>query len=155
MPRLAPVIRAIRVGVVMAAASRVCSATSRVARAGDRLSLAGVRTTADTSSMDRPGLADFLRRRREALRPDDVGLPAGRRRRTAGLRRKEVASLASMSTDFYARLEQQRGSRPSEEMVGAIARALRLSQDERDHLFLLAGHAAPTPRSRRDHVSPA
>jgi transcriptional regulator with XRE-family HTH domain len=105
--------------------------------------------------MDRPGLADFLRRRREALRPDDVGLPAGRRRRTAGLRREEVASLASMSTDFYARLEQQRGSRPSEQMVGAIARALRLSQDERDHLFLLAGHAAPTRWSRSDHVSPA
>src|ERR1700744_3368043 len=68
--------------------------------------------------MDREDLADFLRRRREALRPEDVGLPAGRRRRTAGLRREEVAALASMSTDFYARIEQRRGSRPPR---GAIA----------------------------------
>src|ERR1700755_3394704 len=60
--------------------------------------------------MDREDLADFLRRRREALRPDDVGLPEGRRRRTAGLRREEVAQLAAMSTDFYARIEQRRGS---------------------------------------------
>jgi transcriptional regulator with XRE-family HTH domain len=105
--------------------------------------------------MDREGLADFLRRRREALQPDDVGLDKGRRRRTSGLRREEVAALAHMSTDFYARLEQRRGSRPSEETVGAIARALRLTQDERDHLFQLAGHTAP-PRGRRtDHVSPA
>jgi transcriptional regulator with XRE-family HTH domain len=105
--------------------------------------------------MDREGLADFLRRRREALQPDDVGLAKGRRRRTSGLRREEVAALASMSTDFYARLEQRRGSRPSEQMVGALARALRLTQDERDHLLQLAGYAAP-PRGRRtDHVSPA
>jgi transcriptional regulator with XRE-family HTH domain len=105
--------------------------------------------------MDREGLADFLRRRREALRPEDVGLPEGRRRRTAGLRREEVAALAHMSTDFYARLEQRRGSRPSEQTVGAIARALRLTQDERDHLFTLAGHTAPPRGFRTDHVSPA
>ncbi|WP_028067452.1 helix-turn-helix transcriptional regulator [Solirubrobacter soli] len=105
--------------------------------------------------MDREGLADFLRRRREALRPEDVGLSQGRRRRTAGLRREEVALLAHMSTDFYARLEQQRGSRPSEQTVGALARALRLTQDERDHLFQLAGHAAPPRGFRSDHVTPA
>jgi transcriptional regulator with XRE-family HTH domain len=105
--------------------------------------------------MDRDGLADFLRRRREALQPDDVGLPQGRRRRTAGLRREEVAALAHMSTDFYARLEQRRGARPSEQTVGAIARALRLTQDERDHLFQLAGHNAPPRGFRTDHVSPA
>ena len=105
--------------------------------------------------MDRAGLADFLRRRREALRPEDVGLSQGRRRRTAGLRREEVALLAHMSTDFYARLEQQRGSRPSEQTVGALARALRLTQDERDHLFQLAGHVAPPRGYRTDHVSPA
>jgi transcriptional regulator with XRE-family HTH domain len=105
--------------------------------------------------MDRDGLADFLRRRREALRPEDVGLGPGRRRRTAGLRREEVAALAHMSTDFYARLEQRRGSRPSEQTVAALARALRLTQDERDHLFQLAGHVAPPRGYRTDHVSPA
>jgi transcriptional regulator with XRE-family HTH domain len=105
--------------------------------------------------MDRDGLADFLRRRREALRPQDVGLAEGRRRRTAGLRREEVAALAHMSTDFYARLEQRRGARPSEQTVGAIARALRLTQDERDHLFGLAGHTPPPRGFRTDHVSPA
>jgi transcriptional regulator with XRE-family HTH domain len=93
--------------------------------------------------MDRDGFADFLRRRREALQPDDVGLPPGRRRRATGLRREEVASLALMSTDFYARLEQNRGSRPSAATVGALARALRLTLDERDHLLQLAGHDAP------------
>jgi transcriptional regulator with XRE-family HTH domain len=105
--------------------------------------------------MDRDGLADFLRRRREALQPDDVGLDPGRRRRTAGLRREEVALLAHMSTDFYARLEQGRGALPSEQTVGALARALRLTQDERDHLFTLAGHTPPARGHRTDHVSPA
>ncbi len=78
----------------------------------------------------------------------------GLRRRTAGLRREEVAALASMSTDYYARLEQQRAPQPSEQMVAAIARALRLTLDERDHLFRLAGHTAPTRIARSDHVSP-
>ena len=105
--------------------------------------------------MDRNGLADFLRHRRQALQPEDVGLGPGRRRRTPGLRREEVAALAHMSTDFYTRLEQRRGSRPSTQTIGAIARALRLTLDERDHLLQLAGHTAP-PRTRRtDHVSPA
>lgn len=105
--------------------------------------------------MDRPQLADFLRRRREALQPEDVGLARGPRRRTSGLRREEVALLASMSTDYYGRLEQQRGPQPSESMLAAIARALRLTQDERDHLFRLAGHTAPARSHRSDHVSPA
>ena len=105
--------------------------------------------------MDRPQLADFLRRRREALQPEDVGLPRGARRRTSGLRREEVALLASMSTDYYGRLEQQRGPQPSEPMLAAIARALRLTQDERDHLFRLAGHTPPPRTVRSDHVSPA
>jgi transcriptional regulator with XRE-family HTH domain len=104
--------------------------------------------------MDREDLADFLRRRRESLQPDDVGLPAGRRRRTAGLRREEVAQLANMSTDFYARIEQRRGSRPSEATVAALARALRLTLDERDHLFHLAGYEPPARGIRSDHVSP-
>jgi transcriptional regulator with XRE-family HTH domain len=104
--------------------------------------------------MDRDGLADFLRRRRAALQPADVGLHAGARRRTGGLRREEVAGLAHMSTDFYARLEQRRGSRPSAQTTAALARALRLSQDERDHLFALAGHTAPPRAFRTDHASP-
>lgn len=59
-----------------------------------------------------------------------------------------------MSTDYYARLEQQRAPQPSEQMVASIARALRLTLDERDHLFRLAGHTAPTRIIRSDHVSP-
>lgn len=105
--------------------------------------------------MDREQLADFLRRRREALQPEDVGLVKGPRRRTSGLRREEVAALSSMSTDYYSRLEQRRGPQPSEQMLAAIARGLRLSQDERDHLFRLAGHTAPPRPGRADHVNPA
>ena len=100
-------------------------------------------------------LADFLRRRREALQPEDVGLAKGPRRRVAGLRREEVANLSAMSIDYYARLEQRRGPQPSEQMVASIARGLRLTLDERDHLFRLAGHTAPTRVHRSDHVSPA
>jgi transcriptional regulator with XRE-family HTH domain len=105
--------------------------------------------------MDRDGLADFLKRRRAALQPVDVGLHAGERRRTRGLRREEVASLAHMSSDFYARLEQGRGSRPSEQTIAALARALRLTRDERDHLFALAGRTAPPRAFRTDHASPS
>ena len=105
--------------------------------------------------MDRRSLADFLHRRREALQPADVGLPAGARRRTAGLRREEVAALTGMSTDYYTRLEQQRGPQPSEQMLTALARGLRLTLDERDHLFRLAGHGTPSRVRRTDHVPPA
>lgn len=104
--------------------------------------------------MDREQLADFLRRRREALQPEDAGLPRGSRRRTTGLRREEVAALSDMSVDYYSRLEQGRGPQPSEQMLAAIARGLRLSTGERDHLFRLAGHTAPPPYGRHDHVSP-
>jgi transcriptional regulator with XRE-family HTH domain len=93
--------------------------------------------------MQRDQLADFLRRRREAIRPAEVGLADGRRRRTAGLRREEVAMLAGMSVDYVVRLEQGRSSQPSTQLLGALARALRLSDDERDHLFHLAGHQPP------------
>ena len=106
------------------------------------------------AGVDRTSLADFLRRRREALRPADVGLPAGPRRRTAGLRREEVAALTGMSTDYYTRLEQQRGPQPSEQMLTALARGLRLTLDERDHLFRLAGHGTPSRVRRTEHVPP-
>ena len=104
--------------------------------------------------MDRAQLADFLRSRRARLQPADVGLAAGARRRTPGLRREEVARLAGMSADYYVRLEQARGPHPSVQMLGALARALRLTDDERDHLYLLAGERPPVPAGRSRHVRP-
>lgn len=104
--------------------------------------------------IDRAGLAEFLRSRREALQPEDVGLPRGRRRRTAGLRREEVAALCTMSTDYYARLERERGPRPSEQMLAAIAQGLHLTLDERDHLFRLAGQQPPPRGALSEHLSP-
>lgn len=93
--------------------------------------------------MQRAELADFLRRRRQAIRPAEVGIASGPRRRTSGLRREEVAMLAGMSVDYVVRLEQGRSSQPSTQLVAALARALRLSDDERDHLYRLAGHQPP------------
>jgi transcriptional regulator with XRE-family HTH domain len=104
--------------------------------------------------IDRAGLAAFLRRRREALQPEDVGMPRGARRRTSGLRREEVAVLCHMSTDYYARIERERGPQPSEQMIASIAQGLHLSIDERDHLFRLAGHEPPARGADGDHVSP-
>ncbi|MDT0442856.1 helix-turn-helix transcriptional regulator [Streptomyces johnsoniae] len=104
--------------------------------------------------IDRTGLAEFLRRRRGALQPEDVGLPRGRRRRTDGLRREEVAALCHMSTDYYARLERERGPQPSEQMIASIAQGLHLSLDERDHLFRLAGHNPPARAAISEHISP-
>lgn len=105
--------------------------------------------------MDPLGLGAFLRNRREALQPEDVGLTRGPRRRTNGLRREEVSTTVGMSPDYYARLERGAGSQPSEQMVAALARGLRLSLPERDHLFALAGHTAPRRTARTDHVAPA
>ncbi|WP_314173894.1 helix-turn-helix transcriptional regulator [Streptomyces winkii] len=104
--------------------------------------------------MDRSELADYLRRARTRLTPRDVGLSAGPRRRTPGLRREEVAQLAGMSTDYYTRLEQRRGSHPSRQMLTALARALRLTDVERDHLFHLAGEEPPRPGGSSEHVRP-
>lgn len=104
--------------------------------------------------MDRPALADFLVRRRAALKPEDVGVPAGPRRRAPGLRREEVAHLTGMSVDYYARLEQARSPQPSTQMLDALARTLRLTRDERDHLHRLAGHPAPDRTHVSAHVRP-
>ncbi|AKV85686.1 transcriptional regulator [Microbacterium sp. 1.5R] len=104
--------------------------------------------------MDREALAEFLVRRREQLKPSDVGLGAGARRRTPGLRREEVAQLAAMSTDYYARLEQQRGPQPSVQILGSLARALRLTPDERDYLHRVCGHSAPDRTIFTDYVHP-
>ncbi|GAA3658046.1 helix-turn-helix domain-containing protein [Microbacterium marinilacus] len=101
--------------------------------------------------MDTQELAAFLRSRRERLLPRDVGLPAGARRRTPGLRREEVAVLAHISTEYYVRLEQGRAPRPSSEVLAGIAGALLLTAAESEHLHVLAG-AAPIrhDRHRRD-----
>ncbi|WP_219462107.1 helix-turn-helix transcriptional regulator [Nonomuraea rhizosphaerae] len=104
--------------------------------------------------MNRKELAEFLRSRRARVGPRDVGLPDGGRRRTPGLRRQEVAQLAGMSIDYYIRLEQGRGPHPSRQVLGAMARALMLTQDERTHLFNLAGQALDPPRIRRDVPEP-
>jgi transcriptional regulator with XRE-family HTH domain len=103
--------------------------------------------------VDQDQLADFLRTRRERLRPADVGLPTGRRRRTPGLRREEVAVLAAISVDYYTRLEQSRGPRPSRQVLSGLAQALRLSEDERAHLFRLAGQLPGSPAGPRRDVS--
>jgi len=104
--------------------------------------------------IDRTALADFLRLRRASLQPEDVGLTTGPRRRTGGLRREEVAGLSRMSTDYYTRLEQQRGPQPSEQMVASIAQGLHLTIEERDHLFRLAGHTPPPRGGISEHISP-
>lgn len=89
-------------------------------------------------------LAAFLRTRRERLSPRDLGLPERRQaRRTPGLRREEVAELAGVSIDYIVRLEQGRGLRPSADVIDALARALRLSTDERTYLFDLAKQRPP------------
>jgi transcriptional regulator with XRE-family HTH domain len=106
------------------------------------------------TTLDCAGLATFLRGRRQSLQPEDVGLRRGARRRASGLRREEVAELCDMSADYLARLERGSGSQPSQQMAAAIARGLRLTPDERDHLFLLCGHRLQ-PRHLRDaHISP-
>jgi transcriptional regulator with XRE-family HTH domain len=105
-------------------------------------------------TIDRAGLAEFLRRRRESLQPDDVGLPRGVRRRTSGLRREEVAALCNMSADYYSRLERERGPHPSEQMIASIAQGLHLTIDERDHLLRLAGHNPPARGTVTEHISP-
>ncbi|MFI5933992.1 helix-turn-helix transcriptional regulator [Actinoplanes sp. NPDC051494] len=101
-------------------------------------------------------MGEFLRHRRDAVRPAEAGLPDRGDRRVAGLRREEVAQLAGVSVDYYVRLEQGRERNPSPQVVDALAAALRLGDDARAHLFRLAGLA---PRIRRvftpEHVDPA
>lgn len=108
-----------------------------------------------TGEVDRAELANFLRGRRERITPADVGLPAGPRRRTPGLRREEVAQLAFISTEYYTRLEQARGPRPSREVLAGLTRALRLSDVERDHLHHLAGAPPGPPPGRSREVRPS
>lgn len=104
--------------------------------------------------MDLHELAAFLKSRRDRIRPAEVGLPVGPRRRVPGLRRDEVATLAGASADYYTELERGRGAEPSAQMLTALARALRLTSDERDHLFHLAGHPAPPSHGPLGHIEP-
>ena len=90
-------------------------------------------------------IGEFLRASRARVEPSDVGLAAGTGRRVPGLRREEVATLAGVSVDYYARLEQGRERTPSSQMVDALARALRLNPDERGHLYRLAGLGPTLP----------
>jgi transcriptional regulator with XRE-family HTH domain len=105
----------------------------------------------------RQALADFLRQRRTHLSPTDVDLPIGFRRRTPGLRREEVAQLANMGTSWYIWLEQGRDVHPSSAVLESLAQALRLTPNERRHLFLLAGQSLPPPSisSEEESISPA
>ena len=99
-------------------------------------------------------LGAFLRTRRDRIRPADAGLPTGNAaRRTPGLRREEVATLAGVSIDYYTRLERGRERHPSAAVLGALARVLRLDRDERQHLHALAAHASGT--SARPQPVPA
>ena len=98
-------------------------------------------------------LAEFLKARRTRLRPQDVGLEPGPRRRVSGLRREELALLAGVSPDYYQRMEQGRDVRPSEQVLDAVARALQFSPEETRHLHTLAA-AARKPARRPRHSPP-
>jgi transcriptional regulator with XRE-family HTH domain len=110
---------------------------------------------ADPAASRRQELASFLRSRRERISPEQVGLPPGRRRRTPGLRREEVAQLAAVGVTWYTWLEQARDIQVSGQVADAIARALMLDVTERRHLFTLAGTADPHPLLDCPGISPA
>jgi transcriptional regulator with XRE-family HTH domain len=105
-------------------------------------------------AMDHDELAACLRSWRDRLTPAEAGLPAGGRRRAPGLRREEVAQLAGLSVDYLARLEQGRAANPSPSVLTPLARALRLTDDERAHLFRVAGQAPPLAGHINRHVPP-
>lgn len=100
-------------------------------------------------------LGHALRRWRDRVSPGTAGLPAGGQRRAAGLRREELALLAGISVDYVTRLEQGRAANPSGQVVEALARALRLSGDERAYLFRLAGLVPPGPEMVPGYITPS
>ena len=107
----------------------------------------------DSTLQRRSELSDFLRTRRAKIVPSDVGLADGARRRTPGLRREEVALLANIGATWYTRLEQGQPINVSPEVLDSVARALRLTSDERRHLHLLAGMAPAVAIPDEEHVS--
>ena len=103
---------------------------------------------------DELSLGATLRAWRDRVSPAAAGLPSGRARRTRGLRREEVAELAGVSVDYLVRLEQGRATTPSAQVIAALARALQLTDNERDHLYRLARLAPPTEHEISDHIPP-
>ncbi|MFD8792107.1 MmyB family transcriptional regulator [Streptomyces vinaceus] len=112
-------------------------------------------TVAPDSDVRRHELAEFLRSRRERITPEQVGLVRGRRRRTPGLRREEVAQLSAVGVTWYTWLEQAREIQVSPQVLDALARALLLDASERTHLFALAGSLDPAPHTPCPSVTPA
>jgi transcriptional regulator with XRE-family HTH domain len=104
---------------------------------------------------DHGELGAALRGWRDRVGPADAGMPAGRGRRAPGLRREELALLAGVSADYITRLEQGRATAPSPQVLGALGRALRLSREEQDHLFRLAGQAPPRPGHIAGQLTPS
>ena len=98
--------------------------------------------------------AVVLRAWRDRLSPREAGLPPGTGRRAPGLRREELATLAGVSVEYLVRLEQGRARHPSPQLLGALARALRLTEDERDHLYRLGGVAVPSDGVVSQHITP-
>jgi transcriptional regulator with XRE-family HTH domain len=99
-------------------------------------------------------LGACIRSWRDRVLPAEAGLPSGSARRVPGLRREEVAQLAGVSLDYLARLEQGRAAHPSPSVLASLARALRLSDEERAHLFRLAGLAEPSTGTMNRHIGP-
>jgi len=100
-------------------------------------------------------LAVILRAWRDRLAPEAAGMPRGSGRRAPGLRREELAALAGVSVDYLVRLEQGRSTSPSPQVLASIARALRLTNEERDHLYRVAGAAVPTKPDVPRHLTPS
>src|SRR6202020_3266247 len=105
-----------------------------------------------TVSTDETSLGAPIPAGRDRRPPADVGLPAGRARRAVGLRREELSELAGISVDYIVRIEQGRAATPSAQIVSALARALQLTRDERDHLYRLAGLQPPTDARPPRHL---
>jgi transcriptional regulator with XRE-family HTH domain len=127
---------------------------SAVADAGRAVSSPRPASEHAVAELRRHELGAFLRSRRERLTPGDVGLPEGGRRRTPGLRREEVASLAGVGMTWYTWLEQGRDINASDQVLAALARTLRLDPHERAHLFTLAGMPAPNVTQDNQAISP-
>ena len=104
---------------------------------------------------DVDGTGSYIQAWRHRLQPVDAGLPAGSSRRARGLRREELASLAGISVDYLVRLEQGRATNPSTQVLAALSRALRLTNEERDHLYIVAGQAPPKRSAMTSHMPPS
>jgi transcriptional regulator with XRE-family HTH domain len=140
---------------VSAGAGRLGSRAVVVGMAGPGQPLLVGFYQADTGVVETWEFGRLVRRWRDRVAPEAVGVPVGRRRRAAGLRREELAGLAGISADYLTRLEQGRATAPSAQVVESLARALRLSGSERDQLYRLAGHATPGAGVVPSRVAPS